>query len=162
MVLTGAVYNLCVFIIICVCVCVFVSWRAKGCEWTPKSHYWSALPPRHTLGSRAVKWPLWWFTLNPLTLLPHYPLLFFYSSTVSPLLPSTLSFHSQFMLQPSKYCCILFSGYPWFTVITRLFMVNPSQNENAKTSPTQVQTFYHDHLNTYPLTGCYQARKAIM
>lgn len=30
MVLTGAVYNLCIFIIICVFVCVFVSWRAKA------------------------------------------------------------------------------------------------------------------------------------
>lgn len=127
MVLTGAVYNLCVFIIICVCVCVRVCFlESKGCEWTPKSHYWSALPPRHTLGSRAVKWPLWWFTLNPLTPLPHYPLLFFYSSTVSPCSPQPCLFIASSCyshLNTAAYCFLDTLGLPqshdylWWTQV---------------------------------------------
>lgn len=103
------------------CVCVRVCFlESKGCEWTPKSHYWSALPPRHTLGSRAVKWPLWWFTLNPLTPLPHYPLLFFYSSTVSPCSPQPCLFIASSCyshLNTAAYCFLDTVGLPYHTTI---------------------------------------------
>ena len=103
---------LCVCVCVCVCACVHLP-ESTGREWTPKSHYWSVLPPRHTLGSRAAKWPLRWFTLNPLLPppAPSSPPLFppllvlihalpFFSSTNLCLLAANLH------REPSDYSCL--------------------------------------------------------